>query len=304
MTQQNDWHLERRDCPICSESHATAVPLGRRGGAAHQLGLGQETGIVRCRKCHGVYPFPMPVPLVNPYLEHAAEDYFRGHDSAAKVSSGEELAHRAERILGRTGRLLEVGCGRGELLRGAANAGWNVGGIEMTETFARVAGERFGVPVEVSPAETAATLREEWDVVVLAAVLEHIYDPIALLRRVHDGLRPGGLVFMDVPNECSFYTRVGNLYFRLKRRNWAINLSPTFAPFHVVGFCPKSLRWALGRTGLVPIQLELYRMEGCLPERGSGMKSRLEATGLKTALVLGHLLGMGAGITCWARRDD
>jgi hypothetical protein len=34
------------------------------------------------------------------------------------------------------------------------------------------------------------------------------------------------------------------------------------------------------------------------------MKARLEAAGLKTALVLGHLLGMGAGITCWARRDD
>jgi 2-polyprenyl-3-methyl-5-hydroxy-6-metoxy-1,4-benzoquinol methylase len=168
-------------------------------------------------------------------------------------------------MLGRTGRLLEVGCGRGELLRGAANAGWNVGGIEMTETFARVADERFGVPVEVSPAETAATLREGWDVVVLAAVLEHVYDPITLLRRVHDGLRPGGLLFIDVPNECSFYTRVGNLYFRLKRRNWAINLSPTFAPFHVVGFCPKSLRWALGRTGLVPIQLELTGWKAACP---------------------------------------
>jgi SAM-dependent methyltransferase len=244
----------------------------------------------------------MPLPLGNPYLGHPAEDYFRGHDSRSKVAAGEELANRAGRILGGRGRLLEVGCGRGELLRGAANVGWEVRGIEMTETFARIANDEFGVRVEVSPAGTADSLREQWDVVVLAAVLEHVYDPMTLLHRVHSGLRPGGVVFMDVPNECSFYSRVGNLYLHLTGKDWAVNLSPTFPPFHVVGFCPVSLKWALGRTGLVPVYLELYKMEGCLPQRGSGLKSRLEATGLRAALALGQMLGMGAGITCWARR--
>ena len=41
-----EWRFEERDCPICAESCATAIPLGRRGGAAHQLALGAETGIV------------------------------------------------------------------------------------------------------------------------------------------------------------------------------------------------------------------------------------------------------------------
>jgi SAM-dependent methyltransferase len=299
--QHAEWRFEERDCPICAGSRATAIPLGRRGGAAHQLALGCETGIVRCRGCHGVYPCPMPLPVGNPYLDHSPEAYFAGHDSTGKVDAGEKLARRAERILGTRGRLLEIGCGRGELLRGAANAGWDVRGVEMTETFARIAEDEFGVPVEVSPAETASALREQWDVVILAAVLEHVYDPMALLSRVHAGLRRGGVVFIDVPNECSFYSRMGNLYLRLTGKDWAINLSPTFPPFHVVGFCPASLKWALGRTGFYPVHFDLYKMDGCLPRRDGAMKARIENAGLRLSLVLGQGLGMGAGITCWAR---
>jgi SAM-dependent methyltransferase len=239
--------------------------------------------------------------MANPYLDHSAETYFRGHDSTAKIAAGAELAQRAEGILGAKGRLLEIGCGRGELLRGAANAGWDVRGVEMTETFAQIAKEESGVPVEVSPAETATALREQWDVVILAAVLEHVYEPMALLTRVHRALRRGGVVYIDVPNECSLYTRMGNLYLRLIGKDWAINLSPTFPPFHVVGFCPASLKWALGRTGFLPVQFELYKMESCFTPRGGNLKAWMEAAGLRMSLGLGQLLGMGAGITCWAR---
>lgn len=298
-----EWRFEERDCPICGEDRATSIRLGRRGGAAHHLALGCETGIVRCRRCHGVYPLPTALPEGNPYLDYEAEDYFRGHDSAGKVAAGEDLARQAERILGSKGRLLEIGCGRGELLRGAAHSGWVVQGIEMTETFANIAQTESDVAVEVSPAETAAALRERWDAVVLAAILEHVYEPLALLARIREALRPGGVVFIDVPNECSFYSRMGNLYLRLTGRDWAVNLSPTFPPFHVVGFCPASLKWALATTGLSPVRFELYRMESCLAPRSGGVRARLEAVGLRASLAVGHVLGMGAGITCWARRS-
>ncbi len=298
-----EWRLEERDCPICGEDRGTSIRLGRRGGAAHHLALGCETGIVRCRGCHGVYPLPTPLPTGNPYLEHEPEDYFKGHDSIGKVAAGEELARQAECILGWKGRLLEIGCGRGELLRGAANFGWVVQGIEMTETFAHIAKTEFDVAVEVSPAETATALRERWDAVVLAAILEHVYEPFALLARIRESLSPGGVVYIDVPNECSLYSRTGNLYLRLTGRDWAVNLSPTFPPFHVVGFCPASLKWALATTGFSPVHLELYKMESGLTPRDGGVRARLEAVGLRASLAVGHALGMGAGITCWARRS-
>jgi SAM-dependent methyltransferase len=218
------------------------------------------------------------------------------------VAAGERLARHAEHMLGSKGRLLEIGCGRGELLRGAADAGWAVHGVEMTATFAQIAKAQFGVTVETSSAERATALQERWDVVILAAVLEHLYDPLTLLARVREALRPGGFVFIDVPNECSFYSRIGNLYLRLRGRDWATNLSPTFPPFHVVGFCPASLKWALGRTGFSPVRFELYRMDSFLTSCEGSVRARLEELGLRATLVVGHALGMGGGIVCWARR--
>lgn len=296
------WRFEERDCPLCGAPSAAAVHLGRRGGPAHRGGLGVETGVVRCPRCHGVYQRPTAVPEGNPYQEHAPDSYFAAHASDEKIRSGEWLADRAAQLLGRQGKMLEIGCGRGELLRGAANRGWQVAGVDMTESFARIASSRFGVEVEVASAEATANLTREWDVVTLAAVLEHLYDPLAVLRRVKAALRPGGLIFIDVPNECSLLTRMGNLCQRLRGRNWAVNLSPTFAPFHVVGFCPGSLKYAIGSIGLEIVALELYKPRSCLATPGRGLQGRLEDAGARVGVALGQVLGMGAGIICWARR--
>jgi len=171
----------------------------------------------------------------------------------------------------------------------------------MTEAFARIASEEYGLEVERAPIESAQSLGESYDVVLLAAILEHLYDPAETLMRVRDALRPGGLVFIDVPNECSLMSRAGNAYQRLRAKDWAINLSPTFSPFHVVGFCPMSLRYLLDRTGFRPIALELHRWNLPLPARG-GVAGWLERRGLDAALSLGQIIGMGAGMTCWAER--
>jgi len=293
--------MEERDCPICGESCVTSRGLGRRGGRAHHARAGVETAVVRCRSCHGVYQLPTALPEGNPYLEQPAEGYFQHHDRERKVAAGESLAHAAEGMLGARGRLLEIGCGRGELLRGAANAGWRVAGVDMTEPFAADA-RSLGFEIEVAPAASAEALERTWDVILLAAILEHVYDPVDLLRRVARALRPGGVVLLDVPNECSLYTYLGNLYRRLRGTDWAVNLSPTFPPFHVVGFCPSSLRLALDRAGLVPVSLRQYRMVSTFTPVRRGALASLETLGLEAALTVGRLVGMGAGLECWARK--
>lgn len=215
---------------------------------------------------------------------------------------GERSAAFAESVLGRPGSMLELGCGRGELLRGAADRGWKVRGVEMTEAFARIASEKHGIEVERASIESAQSLRECYDVVLLAAILEHLYEPAETLRRVRGALRRGGLVLIDVPNECSLLSRAGNAYMRLRATDWAINLSPTFPPFHVVGFCPMSLRYLLDRTGFRPIRFELHRWNIPAPPT-DGFSATLERVGLNAVLSLGKLIRMGAGMTCWAVRS-
>lgn len=291
-----EWRSEVRPCPACGAERFRH--LGRRGGAAHHLGLGSETGVVRCRECHLVYPRPFLLPEGNPYAAHSALEYFAAHADPAREELGASLARQAEARLGRKGSVLELGCGRGDLLRGAQRAGWQPFGVELTRDFVV---DTPGIEVEVAPVAQAHSLERTYDAVWLAAIIEHLYDPVAVLRRVHAALTDDGVLFIDAPNECSLWTFVGNLYMRLRGRDWAVNLSPTFPPYHVVGFCPRSLQRVLEATGFREVELRTLRWSNELPRR-PGLWPAVERAGTAAVLSAGARLGRGAGMTCWARK--
>jgi SAM-dependent methyltransferase len=290
------WQPEDRPCPVCNSDEFKRV--GARGGRAHRSGIGVETNVVKCRSCHTVYCRPTLIPATNPYAVETASDYFSIHDSEQRVLFGEYLAQVAEGITGGPGRMLEIGCGRGELLRGAANRGWEVMGVEMTPGFAELARSQ-GIRVESSPVESCTSLKLEFDAILLAAVLEHLYDPVDTLQRVAAALRPGGVVYINVPNESSLTMRAGNLYLMARGLDWSINLSPTFPPFHVVGFSPSSLRRALSRAGLDVHTLVLQKWNNDLPPPTTAGQ-KFEVWAMSAAQRLGSWLKMGDGIDCWA----
>jgi trans-aconitate methyltransferase len=295
-----EWRAEVRPCPLCGSARYHV--LGSRGGASHRAGAGIETLIVRCRNCHGVYPRPTLIPSSSPYETQSSDDYFRAHDPRSKAEMGRRLAERALEITGRTGRMLELGCGRGDLLLGAREIGWLVRGVDMTPAFVEDARAR-GLDVESASLASCRSLDESWDVILLAAVLEHLYEPHAALARVFDSLTPGGVAFIDVPNECSLWTRIGNAYMRLRRRPWAVNLSPTFSPYHVVGFCARSLKRLLSDMGFEVIELTTTRWQNELPS-GDTIMSNLEHAAATAVLRAGVWFGAGAGITAWARKPS
>lgn len=293
------WRTEDRACPICQSRKAKR--LGARGGRAHREGKGIKTDIVRCSVCDTAYPHPALIPETNPYAKETAKEYFQLHNSQQKVKNGEALATYAETVLGAPGRMLELGCGRGELLVGALNRGWTAFGVEMTETYAQVA-RLNGVEVECITIQDCKSLDVTYDVILLAAVLEHLYDPIETLVRIGKALRPGGLLFIDVPNESSLAMRIGNIYMRMRGKDWAINLSPTFAPYHVVGFSPISLQRALSSTGFRIHKLEVIKWKNALPQ-GNSFGHRIEQLALGIVQSVGKHIGMGDGITCWAIKE-
>jgi 2-polyprenyl-3-methyl-5-hydroxy-6-metoxy-1,4-benzoquinol methylase len=235
------------------------------------------------------------IPIENPY-EPSADGYFAAH--ARKQGHGRRLANEAHAMLGRTGTMLELGCGRGDLLAGAQSVGWTVRGVEMTPAFCEIA-RAGGVDVEQATIQDCAALSEPWDVILLAAVLEHLYDPTDTLRRARAALRPGGLLFVDVPNERALALRAGSLYRRLQGRDWCQYLSPTFSPYHVVGFSPRSLRAALHRAGLEVISLRVVRYSNLAPT--GGLRRRLERAAMGALQTVGAAIGHGDGLVCWAR---
>ncbi|MDX6528172.1 MAG: hypothetical protein QOH41_462 [Blastocatellia bacterium] len=296
-----DYEWRPQVCPICEI--APTRRLGKRGGLSHRAGLGVECEIWRCGRCGLVFPNPMPVPTggLAQHYEVDADDYFQHHDRDAKSASGHMFLTQAAELCGRKGRILDIGAGRGELLRAAVEDGWEAVGIEPSAEFARYATEYSGAKVIAKRIEDSTFESASFDVVVLGAVLEHLYNPDEIIREIARILRPGGVLFVDVPNEAGLYFRLGNLYERIRGRDWVVNLAPTFPPFHVFGFTPHSLRRLLGKHGLVPTRWRIYGGQALVPS-GNNLIGRIEQVAAQAVTALSRFGSLGTYIETWATK--
>jgi SAM-dependent methyltransferase len=107
----------------------------------------------------------------------------------------------------RPGRVLEIGCGDGALLaelrsRGFAGGG-DLRGLEVSEEAARLARDR-GLEVDVFDGERLPAGDGSFDLAVLSHVLEHVPDPVPLLR---EAARVAGTVIVEVPLEANLSGR-------------------------------------------------------------------------------------------------
>lgn len=289
----------RQDCPTCDSRPSTFV--GKRGGGSHRDGLGVEAEIWKCGTCGLLFADPMPVPAggLSQHYSVDADEYFEGHDKDDKLASAAEIVREAEKLLGRKGKLLDVGTGRGEVVAAARAAGWTVEGVEPSETFADYTEKRTGARIWREPIEKTEIPDSEFDVVILAAVLEHLYDPDAVIGKISRVLRAGGLLFLDVPNESGLFFRVGNLYQKARGRDWCVNLSPTLSPFHIFGFSPRSLRRLLAKYGLEPKVWKVYAGTSMVPSDG-GIRAKIESTAGRLVTAVSNLGEMGTYIETWA----
>jgi hypothetical protein len=83
-----------------------------------------------------------------------------------------------------------------------------------------------------------------------------------------------------------------------------MSLSPTFSPFHVVGFSPKSLRFALESNGFEIISLETFSGTNGLPP-AKNLRQRVERLAMTVSLIVGKVadkVDKGNEIMCWARK--
>lgn len=138
-----------------------------------------------------------------------------------------------------TGRVLDVGCGRGEEMETYRELGWTVCGIEMNPDAAATARAR-GLRVHTGDVFDAPFGRE-FDVVLLSHVIEHVPDPVATLSRSGTFLAPAGKIVVVTPN-------VRSLGFWWYRSCWY----PLDAPRHLHLFDPHTLALLGRRAGVVP----------------------------------------------------
>jgi SAM-dependent methyltransferase len=258
MLTEKDYWWKPQSCPTCETE--PGIFLGNRGGKAHRSNLGVECKIWRCSSCGLIFPNPMPIPKggITQHYSIDPDIYFKGHVDSSKNTGIRSTLEKAHDLLGRTGKLLDVGSGRGNTIKAALELGWEVTGLEPSPIFAADARRRFGVQVIESSIEDCIFSPSSFDAVILSATLEHLYTPRATITKIGELLRPGGVVFMDVPNEDSLFCTISNLYVSRRVPKTNANLSPTFPPFHVFGFNYRSLLQLLTVCGLTPVHSQFY----------------------------------------------
>jgi SAM-dependent methyltransferase len=98
------------------------------------------------------------------------------------------------------GRLLDVGCGNGLFLKKMRDLGWQVAGVEPDPKAVQVARNQHGLQVSQGMLMDAGLQENSFDVVTMSHVIEHVPDPIELLRACHRVLKPGGKLVAVTPN--------------------------------------------------------------------------------------------------------
>jgi ubiquinone/menaquinone biosynthesis C-methylase UbiE len=176
-------------------------------GARRPRDLAEEFGIAiaRCEACDLVYtrtPLPESQGHYGTSREAVVAKYsriFRGEAPHPRDANYHEHLAQLERLRG-PGDLLDVGAHCGFFLRVAREGGWRTVGVEPSAVNAELAREQFGLDVRTGFLEDLELPAESFDVVTLTDVLEHVPQPGVLLREIARVLRPGGRVFIKVPN--------------------------------------------------------------------------------------------------------
>lgn len=174
---------------------------------AHGLsveGIPRDFTLVECTGCGLVSVFPPPEIRV---LEEFYQDYLSGvYDGVINPYDEEFAAERSSIYVGEIqthasgGRLLDIGCATGALMKMARAKGFVAEGVEVSETAATAA-RRYGSVYQGDFLDIELTIDDaSYEIVTSIDSLEHMARPVAALRTMLRKLKPGGLLFVETPN--------------------------------------------------------------------------------------------------------
>lgn len=176
---------------------------------------GDAFDLTQCRACGLALTLPAPTPSemgkYYPAVYYASKG---GRRFPALVEIAQQFLYgrrvqQVERLnQGRKGRVLDVGCGPGFLLRQFQKRGWEVCGTELSAHSAAHARETLGLPIHVGDLASAHFPDAHFDAAVLWHVLEHVPAPDLTMAEIGRILRPGGVFLVGVPNFGSWEARI------------------------------------------------------------------------------------------------
>jgi 2-polyprenyl-3-methyl-5-hydroxy-6-metoxy-1,4-benzoquinol methylase len=132
-----------------------------------------------------------------------------------------------------SGKLLEIGCARGDFLQ-VARESFDVYGVEPNPELAESSSK-------IAPVHQDVIERTPWngfDIVASFHVIEHVDSPRSFIAAAAEKLKPGGLLVIETPN-------IDSLPFKILKSRWR-----QFIPEHYYFFTPKTISRLLSDQGL------------------------------------------------------
>lgn len=199
----------------------------------------------RCDRCrHRFLEIPNPETVEVIYNDHYAG--FR-EDPVFRRAAARVVSEHVQPRVPPPARLLDVGCGNGEFLEIARDAGYAVDGIDVSASAKELC-ERRGISVRVgdvrAPGQFAGA--DRYDLITFWDVVEHLPDPHSFLSSARSLLRPGGYVLIKTPRTSRASVRASAAIPRLAG-------AVLQAPSHVQYFDDGGLEALLNRAGFAEV---------------------------------------------------
>ncbi|MGH9735914.1 MAG: class I SAM-dependent methyltransferase [Candidatus Acidiferrales bacterium] len=236
-------------CPACGETTSSVLSE-----------VFHHAWLYACSNCDLQFWHPVTMPDASWY-----EMTYQGRD---QTTMSLEPGHRfflKDPKAPRRGRLIDLGCGTGNFLAAARDAGFDVTGIEFDHAAVRFAQQHYGLTevFALHPEQFRKSRPQEYfDVVTFFEVLEHQDKPRQFLNLAKDLLASRGFLALSVPNRC----------------RWQKGVEPLdYPPNHLTRWSPKALRNLLESEGFEILSM---RQEPLGSRRAAQVLSMAVPTGL------------------------
>jgi len=187
---------EKTCCPVCSSL------------SCMETSTRSDLNLVECLNCSLVFRNPMPsAEQIKEFYQEGYYDYWKNAQEFDNIYKIKYLT--AQNYLNQireqrpNGKLLDIGCAYGYMLEAAKDVGFEPFGIELASEAVEHL-RRQGHNVYDKALEELDLQEEQFDVITMIDLIEHIPKPLDFCHLIRRFLKKNGIVFIVTPNVSSF----------------------------------------------------------------------------------------------------
>jgi len=234
-----------RSCPICGRN--------RRSGVESHNNRGQQYTLFHCLECDVQYWDPRVGGDPEYYANEGMSLYKAIHAGGNPAEKDARFQFFWNRFANeKPGRIFDMGCGSGHFLEQAVRRGYEGWGIDFDPISVERAQQRGLDRVCCQSIEAFVEKNSGlmFDHITAFDVIEHLPDPLSVLKWLRSLLKPDGRITVTVPN---------------RHRLFANQMKSDFPPHHFFRFNEASLTQCLNVAGFVDVDTKVFEYGYALP---------------------------------------